>query len=131
MPKLSKESRDRLDKVVLQTAARLHADPMPLRRPYLIRPSKFAEEVCVYINNNWDLRDQLWPEDLRDHSVPDRIKIIDATLRRLYRRGELRKEKLTVITISDRKSSGKKRAFDKRLLLCYWPTGVLDRLASI
>jgi len=128
MPRLSKATKTRLDEAVMLSVSRLHDDPRPLQTLHFSRPDKFALSISKYIINHWDVRDLLLPDDFMNTTIVERVEIVDASVKRLYRRGRLRREDLKVPVMLGRNSG--KQYLETRMMSCYWPANILDHLAS-
>ena len=126
MTRLSKKAKTRLDEAVMITASRLYSNPSPLTRLHFSRPDKFALAVSKYILNHRDVREMLDPLDLGSLSGTDRIKLVEATVRRLHRRGDLRRAELKVPVLLGGTGA---RHLEDRMMSCYWPATILDQLA--
>ena len=127
MSQLSKKAKARLDEAVMLSAMRLHDDPRTLTNLHFSRPDRFAVSVSKFILNHWDARILLnVAEDLTGRSFDARVKLVAASIRRLYRRGELRRAKLKVPVLLGRTDN---QHLEDRMMTCYWPATVLDQLA--
>ena len=126
MSQLSKKARTRLDEAVMLSAMRLHDDPRSLTNLHFSRPDRFALTVSKFILNHWDIRELLDPEDLNGRTWDERTKLVAATIRRLLRRGTLRRAELKVPVLL---GGSENQHLEDRMMLCYWPATVLDQLA--
>jgi len=129
MIRLSKESKSRLDEVVLLCAGMLSKSRGNLLTLHFSRPEPFASFIAKYIPMNWILRDSLEPEDFSSYSREERQAIISSTIRRLVGRSKLMKERLSVPVLVGKGTPDKRIV--KRDLVCYWPSTVLEELAQI
>jgi hypothetical protein len=128
MTQLSKAAKRRIEEAVMLGATRLYEDPRPLRVLHLSRPEKFASVLLSYILNHWDMRQGLWQRDLALREHREGVKLIESSIRRMRRRGDLRKAALRVPVLLGR--NGGKQHLEDRMMTCYWPATVLDRLAN-
>lgn len=126
MNQLTKEAKTRLEEAVMVSIERIYEDPRPITHLHFTRPDKFSLEIVKYINNHGSVRRMLSPDDFMSRTLGAKIKLIEGALRRLYRRGELRKDRTKVKVLLG--GSGKKYVAD-RVMVCYWPVTVLDKLA--
>jgi hypothetical protein len=99
-----------------------------VKRLHVSRPDSFATFVASYIPKNWRLREELHAEDFADYPAARRVELVEATLRRLERRKRLTKTKELVPVLLGRGTSSKR--VEQRLMVCYWPTTVLDEIAK-
>ena len=128
MTQISKTTKTRLDEAVMLSVSRLHDDPRPLQNLHFSRPDKFALVVSKYIINHWDVRGLLNPDEFMNMTMPEKVKVVDGSVRRLFRRGKLRRDELKVPVMLGRNSG--KQHLEDRMMSCYWPANILDHLAS-
>lgn len=133
MPKLSKQIRDRLDAAVLLAATRLQHDTLTLRKVQYSRPDKFSVFISRYIVITEDTRALLESSSVHpffEGGFDRRVSMVDNSLRRLYRRGKLRKDKLSVPVLLGGRVGNESHRLATRYMLCYWPTNILDQIVD-
>lgn len=99
-----------------------------LKRLHMSRPDPFASFVVKYIPMHFDLRDKLEPSDFDERSPEERLQLVQNTIRRLRRKGKLRKDTVGVPVLQSDGEGGK--VIVERMMACYVPSRVLDKLAS-
>ncbi len=129
---MTPDSRLRLEAAVVRCCDIL-VGGVVFHRVHLARPTLFAEMIASYIPLNHNLRDQLDLDDFIGHSFREQVSIVKATIRRLQRKGKLRKRCTDVKVQLFDPSFGptdRKKLVTRRYTY-YESTNALDRLAEV
>lgn len=126
MARLSGDARKRLEDAVIASASVLEGSSM-LKRLHMDRPDPFALFVVKYIPMDFTVRRLLDPSDM-NADFDECMRRVRNTIRRLLRKGKLRKELVDVPVLQSNGAGGKHIV--ERPMTCYFPTKVLDELAK-